>query len=137
MITAIIRDVHDPETWHRSEESDRPRMLICPSCIVPVPDSVVQDHIDKRHSIQVREGIVHLGRDNLDSVVIKGYFNAPYREQLAAIHAQEGWRPEDVEKVMSTIYQAKQTGRLDILEGTWDLTQRVALDWYAHDGSPV
>lgn len=130
-------NVYDPKTWLLSEESDRVRMLICPSCVVPVPDSVVQEHVDKRHRVDMREAITHLTSSHLDGVVIKGFFNAPYREQLAAIHAQEGWGPEDVEKVMSAIYQVKQTGRLDVLESTWELTQRVALDWFSTDGSPV
>lgn len=140
MTTAVRPNTYDPSTWEWEwpGKSQGLKVPVCPSCVVLVPESKVEEHITKMHPATLyREAITHLTSSHLDGVVIKGFFNAPYREQLAAIHAQEGWRPEDVEKVMSTIYQAKQTGRLDVLESTWELTQRVALDWFSTDGSPV
>lgn len=130
MTTTLTPNVYNPDSWKTGVGISDATWVLCPTCVVPMPLPVAYEHVEKRHSVQMREAIVHLNDGNLDSIV-KAFFVAPYRNQLAAIHSRENWTPEDVEKVLAVIYQYQaNNGVIAVLESSWDLAQKAALDWH-------
>lgn len=60
---------------------------------------------------------------------IGDFVTAPFSEQMASLHAVEGWEPEQIEQALGTIYWLRERMVAAVLASTKHFLERAYLIW--------